>query len=106
MMFHKSSNMEIFSHLHDYWLEVNQDAFSTVMADEGTAALVTPWKKNLIEFVAAQRDNFQPHDDYRKLLELTIVFLGGVLRRGIHFMYSGAVHRARYISSATKIRTS
>jgi hypothetical protein len=96
----KSPNMEIFVHFREYWPKVNQDAFSTAMADEGTAALVEPWKDNIIAFAAAQLENFQPRDDYRELLELTIIFLGGVPRRGIRFMYPGAVHRARWMARA------
>jgi hypothetical protein len=96
----KSPNMEIFSHFRDFWPKINQAAFSTAMADEDTAELIKPWKDNVIEFAAAQLEIFQPRDDYRELLELTIIFLGGVPRRGIHFMYPGAIHRARWMARA------
>ena len=96
----KSPNMEVFSQFRDYWPKINQDAFSTSMADEGTATLVNPWKDDIIEFTTAQLDNVQSRDDYRELLELTIIFLGGTPRRGIHFMYPGAIHRARWMARA------
>jgi hypothetical protein len=96
----KSPNMEIFCHFREYWPRVNQDAFSTAMADEGTATLITPWKDDIIAFAAAQLETVQPRDDYRELLELTIIFLGGVPHRGIHFLYPGAVHRARWMARA------
>ncbi|KAG7166730.1 hypothetical protein Hamer_G010380 [Homarus americanus] len=38
--------------------------------------------------------------DYRDLLELSIIFLGGIPPRGISFKASGGIHRARWIAKA------
>jgi hypothetical protein len=40
----------------------------------------------------------QPRDDYRELLELSILTLGGVPPRGIHLLRPGALHRARWMA--------
>jgi hypothetical protein len=40
----------------------------------------------------------QPRDDYRELLELSIIYLGDVPPRGIGFMQPGALHRARWMA--------
>src|SRR6218665_4181115 len=40
----------------------------------------------------------QPRDDYRELLELTIIYLGGRPSRSMHFMQHGALHRARWMA--------
>jgi len=40
----------------------------------------------------------QPRDDYRELLELTMIFLGATPSRGIRFMQPGAMHRARWMA--------
>ena len=37
-------------------------------------------------------------DDYREFIELSIIFLGGLPARGIHFMAPGAMHHARWLS--------
>jgi hypothetical protein len=44
----------------------------------------------------------KPHnrDDYRELLELGVIFLGGTPTRGIFFRYPGAMHHARCMSKA------
>jgi len=47
-----------------------------------------------------QLQTFQPRDDYRELLELVIIFLGGTPQRGIHFMAPGAIHHARWMAKA------
>lgn len=38
-------------------------------------------------------------DDYRKLLELTVIFLGEVSQRGIKFIKPEAMHHARFLAS-------
>jgi hypothetical protein len=96
----KSPNMEIFGHFRDYWPRVDQNAFSTAMNDETTAAVITPWRNNILDFALAQLETFQPRDDYRELLELTIIFLGGVPPAGVRFRYPGAIHRARWMARA------
>jgi len=44
----------------------------------------------------------KPHnrDDYRELLELAVIFLGGTPTRGISFLYPGTIHHARWMSKA------
>ena len=37
-------------------------------------------------------------DDYRELLELAVIFLGGTPTSGISFKYPGAMHHARWMS--------
>ena len=96
----KSPNIEIFSHFKDYWPSIDQATFSTAMGDETTAAVVTPWKDNVIHFAIAQLNEFQPRDDYHELLELTIIFLGATPPRGIKFQCPGALHRARWMARA------
>jgi len=40
----------------------------------------------------------QTRDDYRELLELTILFLGETPPRGVRLMAPGAMHRARWMA--------
>lgn len=96
----KSPNMELFGHYKDFWPRVDQASFSTAMEDESVAVMIAPWKDNAIEFATAQLEKYQPRDDYRELLELSIIFLGGTPGRGIRFRYPGAIHRARWMARA------
>lgn len=95
-----SPNIELFSHFRDYWPRINPSVFSTATDDENTAVIVAPWKDDVIRFATAQLTVFQPRDDYRELLELTIIFLGAIPSRGLHFRYPGALHRARWMARA------
>jgi hypothetical protein len=41
-----------------------------------------------------------PRDDYKEFFELIIIFLGGILPRGIRFKASSAYHLARWMAKA------
>ena len=43
-------------------------------------------KDSIVEYAIRQIESGQPRDEYRELLELAIVFVGGIPPRGIHFM--------------------
>ena len=67
----KSPNIKIFS-----YFRIDQAAFSAAQEDRSTTAVIAPRKDSIVEFVVFQLNVFQPHDDYRELFELTIIFLG------------------------------
>ena len=43
---------------------------------------------------------YQPRDDYRELLDLTIIFLGGTPSKGISFRAPSGLHQARWMAKA------
>ena len=61
---------------------------------------VAPLRDELLAFCAAHLEAAQPREDYRELLELAVIFLGGQPARGVRFMEPGAMHHARWMSKA------
>ena len=51
-------------------------------------------------FAEKQLKDCQPRDDYKELLNLTIIFLGGVPNKGISFRAPAGLHRARWMAKA------
>src|SRR6218665_275094 len=96
----KSPNIEIFTHFKEYWPQIDHTGYCTALEDQSLAAVIAPWKDSVIAFAVCELEEYQSRDDYRELLELTIIFLGGIPPRGIHFLYPGAVHRARWMTKA------
>lgn len=96
----RSPNLELFGHFKDFWPRIDQTSFTTALNDESTAAVIAPWKDDVIQFAMAQLEKLQPRDDYCEILELSIIFLGGVPPKGIKFRYPGAIHRARWMARA------
>jgi len=54
----------------------------------------------LLHFSEAQLQQHQPRDDYKELLQLTIIFLGGVPAKGISFKAPAGLHHARWLAKA------
>ena len=53
-----------------------------------------------LKFALACLNDQHPRDDYRELLELTVIYMGGVPPRGIRIMAPGQMHRARWMAKA------
>lgn len=49
-------------------------------------------------FAQNQLNGFQPRDDYKDLLELAIILLGGVPERGVQYRVSSRLHRAPWMA--------
>ena len=43
---------------------------------------------------------FQPRDDYKEFIELSIIIIGGIPPRVIQFRFPVALHRARWMATA------
>ena len=61
---------------------------------------VAQWREEVITFATDQLNQYQPRNDYKELLELTIIFLGGQPPKGVCFCYPGAIHCANWMSRA------
>src|SRR6218665_3530244 len=64
----KSPNMDPFGHFKDFLPHVDQVLFTTAMEDDSMAAMIASWKDNVIEFMTAKLEKYQPRDNYRDLL--------------------------------------
>ncbi|GBM78518.1 hypothetical protein AVEN_199419-1 [Araneus ventricosus] len=54
--------------------------------------------ENLLDFYGAELKNFMVRDDYRELIELSFVFLGGDAEKKIKIKPPGAMHQARWMA--------
>lgn len=55
-------------------------------------------KDEIINFAKKKLTEYQPRDDYKELLQLSIVFLGGELENGVSFKMPAGLHRARWMA--------
>ena len=91
-------NLELFSHFRDFWSQIDQAKYRTAMDDKDAAQRVTEIRDDVITFALQQLSTENHRDDYKELLELTVIFLGGIPPKGIKFRYPGAFHRARWMA--------
>jgi hypothetical protein len=90
----------IFKRLKNAWKTVNQTAFKTAALDASTLNEVKNIITDMISFVQKQLKQFQPRNDYTELLNLTIIFHGGTLGKGISFRAPAGLHHARWMAKA------
>lgn len=90
----------LFKRFQKYWATIDKTKFQTVISDAYSAQVVADTADDMIAFAMDQLQKFQPRDDYRELLELAVVFLGGVPVKGISFKSPAGIHRARWMAKA------
>lgn len=89
-------DVQIFKRFQKYWEYIDRENFKSTEDCDISENI----KTDTINFAVKHLEFFQPRDDYRELLELVIVFLGGIPPRGVHFRAPGAIHHARWMAKA------
>ena len=90
--------MLLFKRFKSHWPTVVKDNFKPGTDNDEVLQAVNDVKEDMVAFLLEQLAGTQPRDDYLELLELSLIFLGGMPLRGIHFKKPGAVYRARFMA--------
>ncbi|KAG0724209.1 hypothetical protein GWK47_000472 [Chionoecetes opilio] len=93
----QSPDIAAFVRFREFWPYVEQDQYRTANEE-----LKEDWVDDILKLCQGYLRKDHPRDDYRELLELAVVFLGGIPhgRKKIFFHKPGAVHRARWMARA------
>lgn len=90
----------LFKRFKTSWSSIDRTFYQTSINDPSIDQKIKDNALEIIEFSQNQLNDFQPRDDYKELLELAIVFLGDVPKRGVHFRAPAGLHRARWMAKA------
>ena len=90
--------IKLFKRFQEHWHLIDRDRHQPASTDHYTEGLVASCRSEILEFARLQLEVQHPRDDYREFLELSIIYLGQVPARGIHFQSPGAMHRARWLA--------
>jgi len=74
-------DIAIFKRFKDHWSFIDQAVFETAAGKNE----IKPFKATTIQFAEKNLEVCQPRDDYREVLELAIIFVGGTPVRRVHF---------------------
>ena len=96
----KGPDILIFKRFQTNWEFIDRSTYDIIASDEALHSAVSGVASQIVEFAKRQLEQFQPRDDYRELLELTIIFLGGVPARGVSFRAPAGLHRARWMAKS------
>ncbi|KAL4150130.1 hypothetical protein QTP88_003964 [Uroleucon formosanum] len=93
-------DVPIFKRFQKCWPNINVNNFHIGLEDTFVFQSLQNLKDELLIFCINQLKQYQPRDDYKELLELTIIFLGQTPPNGIFFKVPGPIHHARWMSKA------
>ena len=87
-------NVPLFRRFQEFWPAIDQTSY-TSCSDKRLTENLKSMKANAILFASEALTKSFPREDYRELLELTLIFLGETPPRGVSFRSPGAFHHAR-----------
>ena len=93
-----SPNVILFKRFQQKWAFIDQSCYQPGPTDEHVKKHILPVLADILSFANAEFCVKHPRDDYRELLELTIIFVGESLPGGVVFKRPGAFHHARWMS--------
>ncbi|KAL4091591.1 hypothetical protein QTP88_026257 [Uroleucon formosanum] len=93
-------DVPIFKRFQKCWPNINVNNFHIGLEDTFVFQSLQNLKDELLIFCINQLKQYQPRDDYKELLELTIIFLGQTPPNAIFFKVPGPIHHARWMSKA------
>lgn len=91
--------IELFKRFKKMWPYIDQYKFE-IPPDDVFDGMPGGLKEEMKSFYFSAIKSESPREDYRELLQLCFVFLGGELENGPNFRAPGAVHRARWMARA------
>lgn len=89
-------DMAFFKRFRETWTKLNKKVYIT-----GSNEVPDDVRSTILGFLEYHLSTQkQQRDDYRELLEVTMIFLGGIPKNGISFRTPGAVSHARWMAKA------
>lgn len=91
-------NVLIIKRFQRSWSTIDHSKFEPGVRNAEVLAAVQSDMQSVLEFTQSQLHMPHAREDYREMLELAVIFLGGTPSRGIRFRAPGAMHHARWMS--------
>ena len=95
-----SPDIQLFKRFQTKWPEMDHVKYRTALDDVHTKECMSEFREECIATALEHLANQQPRDDYRELLEISIIFLASIPPRGVHILAPGAFHKARWMAKA------
>ena len=96
-------NIPLFIRFRHHWSSINQSSWSSAKEKDSLHTLLTGElsdhkKRAFHELKSALESGTHPREDYKELLWLSYLFLGGEFGNEYRFRASGAFHQARWMA--------
>src|SRR6218665_2970575 len=88
------SKIKLFQRFFEYWNSIVRSSYESGLDVDSIASALMP----VIRFIQHQLTAFHPRDDYRELLQLSLLFFGAEPNGDVHIQAPGACQRARWMA--------
>src|SRR6218665_3233192 len=88
--------IKLFQRFCEYLSSTDRYSYESVLL---YSSALMPVRDDLIRFIQRKLTAFHPRDDYRELLQLSLLFLGAEPNGDVHIWAPGACHRARWMAN-------
>ena len=85
----------LFKRFQAYWERIDKTTFDSGLTDDVVQPRISAESERILTFATSQLTSHQLRDDYRELLDLTILFIGAELSQRVYFRTPGPMHHAR-----------
>ena len=93
--------VKMFQNFRTQWHQIDQERYLTCASDNFVQMNVDWLRQETLEYLQNALHEKQPRDDYRELIELSIIFLDDKPPQDkVKFKAPGAMHNARWMSKA------
>ena len=93
-------NVPLFKRFRDNWNNIDQSKFKNGLHLNNIDEILMNKIPGITAFIKKSLNSKWPRDDYRELLELSLIFLGGIPTKDVKFRKVGAIHHARFMAKA------
>lgn len=95
----QSPNVEIFRRFQMEWHRLEKSSYHSGLNDAFVKSSITDNERViLLEFFERQLIEHHHREDYREVIQLTIIFLGGKINENFKIRAPGAFHNARWMA--------
>jgi hypothetical protein len=94
-------DINIFRKFQAQWDSINKMAYTTMLEEESLHELLKNRREEMIIYLLNVLENgTHPREDYKELLQLPLLYLGGWSQKDFPFRAPGALHQARWMAKA------
>jgi len=68
----------LFKTFSKFWININKEGYESAMSDDSISFDLKRVENDIINFIRNQLSVYQPRDDYKESLHLSLIFLGKI----------------------------
>lgn len=95
-------DIQIFLKFQSLWASLDKKSYTTMLDEESPVqGFLEEQRVKMVNYIQnVLKDGSHPREDYKELLQLSLLYLGGWSKNDFNFRIPGALHQARWMAKA------